>query len=411
MSNLKVLKNRNYALLVIANGINRLGDAVDAVALTWLVYDVSNSASLSAINFAINYLPTVCLQPLIGAFVTNQSKQKMMVLSDLARGIVVGMLAGLTMMQMVQPWMIIISTFLLSLFETFRLPSANAMIPLLIKKEQYHTGISVSSSVSKMFELIGSGIAGAIIALCGTGSAVLIDCFSFFASAFLLSLIRVSEDLGPTTANVVSQIKLNLIDGFHYVTTSKVLMILCALTMIANMMLVPFNALQSAFIDQCFHGNAIYLSVISTCLSIGSLIGAALYAKASQILTSKTMILMLFPLCAFYYLAQLSVSMLSITGLVIILLGLINVVSGICVGIGNCELAVSAMNRCGQHYLSRVSAVLNAMGTAMIPLTSMIISVVSTSVRVSMIFLVSGILMIGIGIVAWKDERMDVLNG
>ena len=103
--------------------------------------------------------------------------------------------------------------------------------------------------------------------------------------------------------------------------------------------------------------------------------------------------------------------MLSITGLVIILLGLINLVSGICVGIGNCELAVSAMNRCDQHYLSRVSAVLNACGTAMIPLTSMIISVVSTSVSVSMIFLASGIIMIGIGVVAWKDERMDVLNG
>ena len=411
MANLKLLKNRNFALLISANGINRLGDALDAVALTWLIYDVSNSAALSAINFAINYVPTVLLQPIIGAYVTNKSKRKMMVMADFSRGIVVGLLAGLTMLSMVQPWMILVATFLLSVFETFQLPSANAIVPLVIDKDEYEQGVSLSSSSSRMFELIGSGLAGGIIALFGTWMAVLMDCISFFTSAILLSLMKVDEPLTMVKTNGFTTVKNNLKEGLSYVMQHHGLILLCGLTMIANMMLVPFNALLSAFIDQRFHGDAIYLSLISTTLTIGSLIGASLYVKATQLLSGRIRISMIFPICAFYYLSHLMIPSVDGVAYQMILLALVNLLAGIVVGVGNCEIAVFSMKQCERNYLSRVSALMNALGTAMIPVVSMVVSGLTTLISVSMIFVVSGIVMVLVSFIICMNGRMDVFNG
>lgn len=411
MSNANLLKNRNFVLLITANGINRLGDAIDAVALTWLIYAVSNSAALSAINFAINYIPTVLLQPIIGAYVAGKSKKKMMVIADFMRGIIVGILACLTIFNMVKPWMILIATLLLSIFETFRLPSGSAIIPLLIDSDDYEKGISLSSSSSKIFELLGSGIAGGIIALCGNGSAILVDCISFFISAMLLSLMKVDEPLNTTDSKGIHQVKQDLKDGLDYVRQHHGLTILCGLTMIANMMLVPFNALLSAFVDTAFHGDAIYLSLINTTLTIGSLIGAGLYGRIKPLLSGKTIVLMLFPTCAVYYIAHLLSAYVPLSLLQMVLLGIINGIAGIIVGIGNCELAVFSMKHCDQRYLSRVSALMNAMGTAMIPVVSMVVSWSTMVWSVSNIFWLSGILMSVFSILIYRNKQMEVLNG
>ena len=73
--------------LCLANMINRLGDGIDSIAFTWLTYALTKNASLSAIVFAANVLPTVLFQPLAAPFVDRMQKQKVMVWSDLLRGL------------------------------------------------------------------------------------------------------------------------------------------------------------------------------------------------------------------------------------------------------------------------------------------------------------------------------------
>ena len=66
-----LLKNRNYTKLLSANMINRLGDGIDSIAFTWLTYALTKNASLSAIVFAANVLPTVFI-PATGRSICGQ---------------------------------------------------------------------------------------------------------------------------------------------------------------------------------------------------------------------------------------------------------------------------------------------------------------------------------------------------
>ena len=46
-----VIKQKNYAVLLFTNLINRFGDSIDAIAFTWLVYQITGSASWAALIF------------------------------------------------------------------------------------------------------------------------------------------------------------------------------------------------------------------------------------------------------------------------------------------------------------------------------------------------------------------------
>lgn len=72
---LQILKLRNYRIVLTANFINRLGDSIDMIAFTWLTFSMTQSASWSAVMFAVNQLPAVLFMPLSGAFIEGLNKK------------------------------------------------------------------------------------------------------------------------------------------------------------------------------------------------------------------------------------------------------------------------------------------------------------------------------------------------
>ena len=85
----EILKEGEYRKLIFANLIDRFGDSVDAIAFTWLVYQITKSAVWSAIVFAKNTLPNVVVQPFAGAIVEKMNKKKVIIITYLLRAIVI----------------------------------------------------------------------------------------------------------------------------------------------------------------------------------------------------------------------------------------------------------------------------------------------------------------------------------
>lgn len=89
MNKHELYHNHNYVYLLTSNIINRCGDSLDTILFTWLVYLLTNSAGWSAIIFGINQATSVIIQPFIGPLVENMNKKKVLVLSDIARVLLV----------------------------------------------------------------------------------------------------------------------------------------------------------------------------------------------------------------------------------------------------------------------------------------------------------------------------------
>ena len=331
-----------------------------------------------------------------------------MVFADLARAGIVCFLGIMVLQRKATPLLLMGCTLMMSCFETLRLPAANSIVPLLISQEEYATGISFSASLSKITELVGTGIAGVIIALLGMPAAIFLDALSFMVSAILIYMMRVKE--GIRINDIKSSFRNHFVFGINYALKHQDLLLLAVMASLANMVLVPFNALQSAFVSNYYHGNVSFFFFFEMAVSSDSIIGGLLYPKIRTLIKPRHSLLMRFPTTAFYYVALLASGRIDHLYWLLISIALISLITGIVVGIASCNVSVLLMLKTKQEYLSRISGLFNAVSQMFNPILSLLIGVAGRYLDVSTIFLFSAIIIMLIAIIAYNDKKMESLN-
>lgn len=385
-----LLEEKNYIKILIAGIINRFGDSIDAIAMTWLVYSVSHDPSLTALNFGINFVPTVFIQPFAGAYVEKMNHKTILILMDLLRGLIVFLVALLTYFQCIEGWVIIIATFLLSTAEAFRMPANNALTPLIVKKENFNQAIALQSSMYRLSELIGTGVAGMIIGLCGIHIAIVIDALSFLLSGIIIFFIKHKSYLKIIHHNnYFVEFKL----GIRYLLHSKSLLRLCFIGTTVNAFLVPINSLETVLCVDVYNKGAELLSVMGIFSTIGSMLGAFIYPYLAKIYTERKLIQMFLVIISIFYFGCIFNKVL-INNIPIFYL--ILTVSYFLLGAGSAILStyssVKLLDKVDNSFLARVSAVCISISTAAIPFCSVFISLLSSFIDMSQIFIIIAIL-------------------
>ena len=77
-----IFRQKEYMKLLVAGLINVFGDSIDAIAFTWLVYQLTGNAAWSALVFGINSLPTILVTPFAGVWVEGRNKKHIMIGTD-----------------------------------------------------------------------------------------------------------------------------------------------------------------------------------------------------------------------------------------------------------------------------------------------------------------------------------------
>lgn len=269
-----LLGQREYLKLVAANVINRFGDSIDAIAFSWLMYEITRSASLMALILGLNYLPTILLQPFTGALVERLSKKKVMIWFDIGRGVVVMLGVACYLQGRLTPLLLTAMTLTISTMEAFRSPAGAAIVPKLIGEELYKTGTALNQSASRVSELAGLAVAGGVVALIGCEGALLVDAATFLLSALIIAFIRLSETPDASRATLRSTAK-SFADGFRLIKSSRVLLTLLFIGALMNFTFVPINTFSVPFVADVLSGGAETLSVIQILFVSGMALGSA----------------------------------------------------------------------------------------------------------------------------------------
>ncbi|MEZ4626725.1 MAG: MFS transporter, partial [Eubacteriales bacterium] len=242
-----------YLKLIAANVINRFGDSIDGIAIAWLMYEITGSAALMALILGLNFIPTILLQPITGAIVEKLSKKRVMIIFDIGRGLVVAATAAFYVAGLLTPALLTAMMLLISTLEAFRSPAGTAIVPKLLAPELYKVGSALNQTASRIAELVGLALAGGVVALLGSQAALLIDAATFFLSALIIGLIRVTEDFSNEILTVRSTIK-SFLEGFSLVKSSRVLVALLLIGALINFMFVPLSAYSVPFISDYLKG-------------------------------------------------------------------------------------------------------------------------------------------------------------
>jgi len=392
---LKLLKQKEYAKLLVANSISRFGDSIDAIAFSWMVYILTGSELLLGATFALNALPNLLFGAFTGVLADRFDKKKLIILSFLGRGIAVTIIGLLYFTGNLALWHIFALTVVNSTLEILMSPAVISMLPKLIDKDSYTSANSLSASIYKFTELIGTAIAGIIIAKLGITGALLIDAGTFFCAAGIIYLIKYApEELEKVKLNVKSTFE-DIKEGFSYLKLNKIVLISMILFAIINFCLSPISVLLPIFSNKILKGGPEVLSLISISLSVGTILGGLVVAHIGDKIQGYKLLIG----AAFIF--GLSYSFLYMPGNIIASRELSLIATAI--GFGLMGLMIPAMTAPISTYvlvntdkkvLGRVSGIMSLVSTGIIPLGAALTGVVAQYFSASLIFLIMGAIII-----------------
>ena len=392
-----VFRQKEYLKIIIAALINRFGDSVDAIASTWITYELTSNATWSAIIFGMNRLPSVFITPFAGAWVETRNKKKIMLVTDIIRALCVAFLATSYLLGFLQAWMLIITSLIISTAEAFRGPANTALTPKILEKEYYEYAMSLMSTLSTVTELIGTALAAGIIALIGTAGAIYVDMITFILSAIIILFVNSKETSLVKSDFNTTKYKEMLIEGVEYVRRKEIvfgLLIVCAFL---NGMLVPFNSLQAPLSSEILLGGAEMLSVMGVALMAGMILGSITYPVVSARMKGKWMVFCGGECIAIYYLILVLGQPLYHNRIILyIFVTVSNLLFGYFISLLMSYLNVQIVRKVEEHYLARVSAIVSSVGSATMPIVSFIIGLVTVFISTESIFLITGVIGIAI---------------
>jgi MFS family permease len=406
-----IVKQREYMKTVIAAVINRLGDSIDSIAFAWLVYQITQSASWSAIIYGVNRIPTIFLQPFAGAAVEGKNKKAIMIITDVIRGICVGIVATAFLSGFLNQWIMLGCTIVISSAEAFRNPASSALLPKLLDKKYYSFGISFNTSICSLMELVGLGLAGVIISLFSISTAIYIDMVTFFLSALIILTVRTKEgQLTKTKINAKEYID-SLKGGFSYLKDKAFLRYMVSIAVFLNAILVPLNSLQAPLVSEVLHSNEIMLSVINLGLTLGMIVGAVIYPYISTAISSYAIVCFGGYMIGVYFISLVILGkFIHVAMLNFIIVAVVSFVFGLAIALVNTYASIEFMKIIEDDYIARVSAIMNAGCVAALPVVSFIISGITKLASTGIIFLVVGLMDFLVCMVLFGKKKFTAMN-
>lgn len=272
---------KEYLKLITSSVVNRFGDSIDAIAYSLLTYEITGSAALMAFVLAINYLPTVILQPIAGVVTEKMNPVRLMSLCDLGRGVCVLTEAALYAMGLLTTPLILLGVLIHSTLEALSTPAGVGIVPRLLSEELYTAGIALRKTLSSTMELIGLACAGAIVGALGISAALAIDAGTFLLSAALIACIRPApleaapgEEENARLASKISHIAHELRGVFVQIARTPLLRAVVLLGMALNFTAVPYSVFFTPYVTTNLGGDAYALSLLQIAFVVGMMIGS-----------------------------------------------------------------------------------------------------------------------------------------
>ena len=279
------LRYRNFRIFFFGQGISLIGTWMQHIAMSWLVYKMTNSVfMLGVVGFA-SQIPTFILSPFTGVLADRHNRHKILLLTQALAMLQAFILAFLTLTGNIAVWHIIVMGIFLGCVNSLDIPARHSFILQMIEdKENLGNAIALNSMMFNLARLIGPSIAGVLIAIAGEGVCFLINAISYLAViASLLAMdreIKIRKDK-KVSYNMFKDLK----EGFDYAFGLPSIRAILLLLGIIGLMGMSYAVLMPVFAKDVLGGGPYTLGYLMAAIGLGALTGTSYLASRKKPLT------------------------------------------------------------------------------------------------------------------------------
>ena len=270
------LRNPNYRRYYSGQAISLSGTWMQQVAQSWLILQLTGSATQVGLVVALQTLPVLLFGSYAGVVADRVDKRRFMIGLQAMMGVIALVLGVLTVTHVVELWMIYVLAILLGLNNSFENPVRQSFVLEMVGPEDLRNAVSLNSVLLNVARVVGPAIAGLIIATGGTGFCFLLNSATFIAVVYSLATLDVSR-LQPTKP--AGRHKGQLREGFEYVRTTPVLSSILIMMAVIGCLAYEFQVVLPVLARETFHGNAEVYGFMTASMGAGAVVGG-LYIAA-----------------------------------------------------------------------------------------------------------------------------------
>ncbi|GHO99488.1 MFS transporter [Reticulibacter mediterranei] len=196
---LHLFRVRNFVLLFSGQTISIIGDALYAVALPWLILTNGGNAQELGIVLAAYGIPRAASM-LVGGWLSDHLRpRQVMLIADAVRLLLMAVLAALALEGHPTLWQLCAIAVPLGAFSGAFTPASMSIVPDTLDSEDLQAGNGLMMASMQGASLVGSAVAGVVVAAFSAGMALAIDAATFLVSAFSLVLMRTTPRVTAST--------------------------------------------------------------------------------------------------------------------------------------------------------------------------------------------------------------------
>jgi MFS family permease len=257
------------------------GTWMQQVALSWLVYRLTGSATLLGVVGFASQIPIFALGPIGGAMSDRYSCHRVAVWTQCAALGQAFLLAVLTLTGTIQPTHIVLLGVALGIVYAFDMPARQALVHQLVGVDDLANAVALNSSMINSARVVGPALAGLVVATFGEGICFMINAVSYLA--VIVALLAMKLPARPSPAGTASLAR-SLLEGWHYTLTITPIRDILVLLGVVGFMGMPYMTLMPVFAGEIHNSGADALGLMFGAVGAGALGGALFLAQRKSIL-------------------------------------------------------------------------------------------------------------------------------
>ncbi|MFN8470833.1 MAG: MFS transporter [Anaerolineae bacterium] len=274
------LRHRNFTLLWAGLLVSNMGTWMQNVAQSWLIYKLTGNDPIYLGYLGLSFaLPMTFLPPVGGMVVDRVDRIKLLYVTQTGSMLAAFVMAILAWTGRVEPWEILLSSFVWSCLLAFDNPARQSLIPNLVPREDLLNALALNSATYTGAALVGPAIAGVLLNIVGAGWLFFLNAVSFLAVIGALALMHhVPRGHHPPTT-----MRDALFGGFIYAWRHQLILALLIVSALGSLFARSYQQLLPIFADDIWHAGSSGYGWLLAAGGGGALIAAFVLSSIPQI--------------------------------------------------------------------------------------------------------------------------------
>jgi MFS family permease len=281
------LRHTNYLYLWVGNLFDASGLWVQQVTVGWLVWMLSDSATLVGVASSLRFLPFLFMGPLGGIAADRMDRRRLLMMTQALMTAVAVLFALVVALDWVRVWHAMVFSFVMGCGFALNSPVRQSLIANTVPRAELGNAIALNATAVNATRIIGPAVGGVLIVAFGVAGNFLLQAGLYLCMVAVIFPMKVPyrDTLSASKGSALRSLK----EGIRYIGDDKTIFGLIMLNFIVALFVMPILAIMPAFTAKVLHAQADTYGYLITSFGVGALLATLTMASFGSMIRSGSL--------------------------------------------------------------------------------------------------------------------------